>query len=277
MALGILCSGQGRQHSNMFALTGDVPEAANLFAHAAALLDGRDPRELVRTATSEVLHHNRTGQILCTLEALAAATALRSALPDKVVVAGYSVGEVAGWGVAGVLAQTDTLDLVTRRAEAMDTASSAGEGMLFVRGLSRQSVDRLCEQHDAAIAIVNPGDAFVVGGTLTALDALAREAQFMHAARVVAVPVEVASHTPRLAKASMRFREMPEPSRGDLSADWQHAPVERHRWAQPSSMPKRVSTSWPLKYRERFSGPIACSAASRPERPASWNLAPDQH
>ncbi len=79
--------------------------------------------------------------------------------------------------------------------------------MLFVRGLSRQSVDRLCEQHDAAIAIVNPGDAFVVGGTLAALDALAREAQTMHAARVVAVPVEVASHTPRLAKASMRFRE----------------------------------------------------------------------
>jgi [acyl-carrier-protein] S-malonyltransferase len=40
------------------------------------------------------------------------------------------------------------------------------------------------------------------------LDALAREAQFMHAARIVAVPVEVASHTPRLAKASMKFREI---------------------------------------------------------------------
>ena len=40
------------------------------------------------------------------------------------------------------------------------------------------------------------------------MDALAREAQFMHAARVVAVPVEVASHTPRLAKASMKFREI---------------------------------------------------------------------
>ena len=77
MALAILCSGQGRQHPNMFALTGDVPEAASLFARATALLDGRDPREFVRTATSEVLHHNRTGQILCSLQALAAATALR--------------------------------------------------------------------------------------------------------------------------------------------------------------------------------------------------------
>ena len=42
MTLAILCSGQGRQHPGMFALTGDAPEAATLFAHAAKLLDGRE-------------------------------------------------------------------------------------------------------------------------------------------------------------------------------------------------------------------------------------------
>ena len=51
MALAILCSGQGRQHPDMFALTGDAPEAAGLFAHAAKLLGGTDPRDFVRDAT----------------------------------------------------------------------------------------------------------------------------------------------------------------------------------------------------------------------------------
>jgi [acyl-carrier-protein] S-malonyltransferase len=90
----------------------------------------------------------------------------------------------------------------------MDAAAAPGEGLLFVRGISRQTLDRLCERHDAAIAIVNPGDAFVLGGMRAALEALAREAKAMHAARVVDVPVEVASHTQRLAKASEAFREI---------------------------------------------------------------------
>lgn len=207
MGLAILCSGQGWQHSGMFALTGDAPEAADLFAHAATLLGDRDPREIVRTETGEALHHNRVGQILCSLQALAAAAALRDQMPARLVVAGYSVGEMAAWGVAGRLGLTDTLDLVARRAEIMDAATPPGDGMLFVRGLSREAVDRLCKRHDAGIAIVNPGDAFVLGGSRTALDAISREAKAMNATRVVDVPVELASHTKRLAAASAAFRQ----------------------------------------------------------------------
>jgi [acyl-carrier-protein] S-malonyltransferase len=205
MTLAILCSGQGWQRPGMFALTGDAPQAASLFAHATALLGGRDPREIVRTETSEALHHNRVGQILCALQALAAAAALRDAMPDRLVVAGYSVGEMAAWGVAGLLGMTDTLDLVARRAEAMDAATPPCDGMLFVRGLSRSAVDRLCRRYDAAIAIVDPGDAFLLGGSRAALKALADAAKAMDATRVVDVPVEVASHTRRLARASAEF------------------------------------------------------------------------
>jgi [acyl-carrier-protein] S-malonyltransferase len=207
VTLAILCSGQGRQHPGMFALTDDAPDAADLFAHAAALLGGRDPRDMVRAEAGEVLHHNRVGQILCTLQAVVAAVVLKDVLPDRLIIAGYSVGEVAAWGVAGLLSTTGTLDLVARRAEAMDAASPIGDGMLFVRGLSRDIVDGLCERHDAAIAIVNPGDAFVLGGNRAALDALARQAKAMNATRLVEVPVEVASHTKRLAAASTAFRE----------------------------------------------------------------------
>ena len=206
MTIAILCSGQGGQNPDMFALTGEAPAAASLFEHATKLL-GWDPRDFVRRETSEALHRNRTGQILCTVQALAAAAALRKTMPDRIVVAGYSVGEVAAWGVAGLFGMTDTLDLVARRAEAMDAASLPGDGLLFIRGLSRDDIDRLCKQYEAAVAIVNPGDAFVLGGGRAALHAIAKEAKIMNAAKVVELPVEVASHTRRLVAASAEFRE----------------------------------------------------------------------
>ncbi|MGY4441928.1 [acyl-carrier-protein] S-malonyltransferase [Bradyrhizobium sp. LM2.3] len=207
MTLAILCAGQGRQHRDMFALTGDAPEAAQLFGHAAALLGGRDPRDLVRGEADEAMHRNRAGQILCTLQSLAAARALAEVIPHGVIIAGYSVGEVAAWGVGGLFDAITTLDLVARRAEAMDAATRAGDGLIFVRGLSPDAIGRLCVCHGAAIAIVNPGDAFVIGGGREALSGIAIDARAMHAARIVTLPVEVASHTKRLAAASAVFRE----------------------------------------------------------------------
>jgi [acyl-carrier-protein] S-malonyltransferase len=208
VTLAILCSGQGPQHREMFALTGDARQAAGLFAHAATLLNGHDPREMVKVATDEALRLNFTAQILCALQPLAAASALRDAWPSRLVVAGYSVGEVAAWGVVGLIEGLPALDLVAGRARAMDAASPAGDGLLFVRGLSRGAVDTLCRCHAVAVAIVNPGDAYVLGGAGAALDALAEEAKAMGATRVVHVSVAVASHTSRLTAASAGFRKV---------------------------------------------------------------------
>ena len=208
MTLAILCSGQGPQHPQMFALTGDAPEAANLFAHAATLFDGRDPRVMVRTDSDEALHQNRVGQILCTLQALAATSVLLDVLPRRLIIAGYSVGELAAWNVAGLLDAAVTLDLAAQRAEVMDAASIDGDGLLFVRGLSLAAAEDLCRDHNVAVAIVNPGNAYVLGGTGAALDALADKAEMIGAVRVVRLAVNVASHTPRLASASAQFRKV---------------------------------------------------------------------
>ena len=150
-------------------------------------------------------------------------------MPGRVIVAGYSVGEVAAWGVGGLFSAADTLDLVARRAEAMDAATQPGDGLMFVRGLSRGDIDRLCERYGAAVAIVNPGDAFVLGGGRAALQAIADEAKAMHAARVVDLPVEVASHTRRLVAASAAFRESLRLISRDVPAGRRHTRSERHR------------------------------------------------
>jgi [acyl-carrier-protein] S-malonyltransferase len=192
----------------MFELTGQAPQAADLFVQATALLGGRDPRQMVAADPAPALHHNRIGQILCALQALAAAALLRQILPIDLIVAGYSVGEVAAWGVGGQLSPALALELVARRAEAMDAASPVGDGLLFVRGLPRGQIDSLCRRHAVWVAIVNPQEAFVLGGAGGALDALAVEAAAAGASRVTRVGVDVASHTPRLAAATTAFRKM---------------------------------------------------------------------
>jgi [acyl-carrier-protein] S-malonyltransferase len=207
VTVAILCSGQGPQHREMFALTGAAPQAAALFDHAAKLLGGRDPRRMVQTESNETLHEDREGQILCTLQALAAKAALSDVLPRRLIVAGYSVGEVPAWSIAGIVDGTVALDLVARRAEIMDAHSLPGDGLLFIRGLSHAVVEDLCRRHNAAIAIVNPGDAYVLGAAGAVLQIVLDDAKAMGATGTL-IPVTVASHTPRLAAASAEFREV---------------------------------------------------------------------
>ncbi|MGS0893312.1 malonate decarboxylase subunit epsilon [Burkholderia stagnalis] len=205
MTLAILCSGQGAQRADMFDLTGAAPRAETLFARAADLL-GDDPREWVRRASPDALRENRAAQILCTVQALAAAALFDAVWPRRRCVAGYSVGEVASWSVAGMLDSHDALDLADARARAMDAASGGDERMVFVRGLSRARLAQLCDGRDAAIAIANPGDAFVVAGRQADVDAVADDASRDGALRVAPVCVRIASHTRRLAAAVPVFR-----------------------------------------------------------------------
>lgn len=208
MTLAILCSGQGPQNPDMFALTGEAREAADLFAYAMTLLGGRDPRGIVRDPASDDPYQNRTGQILCTLQALAAAAVLGASLPSRLILAGYSVGEVASWGVARLFDAEATLDLASGRAALMDAAGQTGDGLLFIRGLPLGTIVALCERHGAAIAIVNPADAYVLGGAGDALDALAEAANGLGADRVARLKVAVASHTSRMAAAAAGFRDL---------------------------------------------------------------------
>lgn len=100
----------------------------------------------------------------------------------------------------------DALDLADARARAMDAASSGDERMVFVRGLTRVQLAQLCDGRDAAIAIANPGDAFVVAGRHADVDAVADDATRAGALRVAPVCVRIASHTRRLAAAVPAFR-----------------------------------------------------------------------
>jgi len=206
MTFAILCSGQGAQHKDMFALTAQAPEAAGVFAAAAGAL-GADPRDLVREMDDAALHANAAGQILCVAQALAGFAALKLAPATRLTIVGYSIGELAAWGCAGVFSPRATIELARERAALMDAASGPDDGLAFVRGLGRAAVDLLCARHAAAIAIVNPGAVFVLGGARENLRALCAEALSLGAANAAPLKVNVAAHTPRLAGAGASFRK----------------------------------------------------------------------
>jgi [acyl-carrier-protein] S-malonyltransferase len=191
--LAILCSGQGNQHAGMFDLVADSPAAADLFKAASNLLGGRDPRQLVKADCAAELEEDRTAQVLCVLGALSVCASLADALPGDRLVAGYSVGELAAWGLAGVFDSTETLRLAAARTEVMDAVREGPQGLLFVRGLSRSIIDALCRQTETFVAIINPGDAYLIGGSDRTLDALEIACRKAGGTRSHRVGVHVAS------------------------------------------------------------------------------------
>ena len=195
--LGVLCSGQGGQHAEMFALTAGV--ASELFKAASRVLGG-DPREIVR---GDGLFENRTAQVLCCAQALAAWSVIETAIEGPVVVLGYSVGELAAFGCAGWFGTEQVLRLAGERAAAMDAVRVEGAGLAGVVGLRREVLERALAGR-AAVAIVNGVESFVVGGAGAGFEAGLRAADEA-GGRVRRLRVAVASHTELMAPAAARF------------------------------------------------------------------------
>ncbi len=213
MTLVLLCSGQGRQDRAMLDLFADHPAAAPILTEASTLL-GQDSRTALRTADDTTLFANRTSQILCVARGLIAAACLAPSQPF--VVAGYSVGEMTAWGIAGIWSPARTLRLTAVRAEAMDSASGTDDGLGFVRGLARDQVEALVARFDCAIAIVNPDRLFVIGGASRQVYQCCTAALQEGAIAARPIAVHIASHTSRLSAAVAPFRtalEISEPSR----------------------------------------------------------------
>jgi [acyl-carrier-protein] S-malonyltransferase len=203
--LALLCGGQGHVSADMFDLAGGESAAAAVFGAAQELL-GSDPRRLVKQSAPEILSANRSNQILSVTGALANHACIISSLPSRLIVTGYSVGEMAAWSIAGIWSPQAALRLTAIRALAMD-AADGGEGRLaYVRGLDRAAVEDIAKSHRCAIAIINPGNLHVVGGTGDDVSRFCQAAERAGAQRAALLEVRVASHTPRLDSAVPAFR-----------------------------------------------------------------------
>src|SRR5471032_2021799 len=141
----LLCPGQGDQHTDMYTL-------ARSNASASALLDqlGMPP-----FPAADTLFANRSAQPLIVAAALATWQAIREFSPPPALVAGYSVGELSAYGVAGALAPADTIALARLRAQLMDDALAThpGQALLAVAGVPLAQMEALAIERPFYVSI----------------------------------------------------------------------------------------------------------------------------
>jgi [acyl-carrier-protein] S-malonyltransferase len=201
MGFAIVFSGQGMQHAAMLPWLGEGLLVEQM-RHELAVGDWR-----ARLGDAAWASRNANAQPLLTGLHLAAWAQLSRSLPAPAAVAGYSVGELAGFAAAGVFDAGTALALAGRRARAMDRcAQRAPGGLLAVSGMAPDQVQWLCAESGCTVAIDNDSHAVVLGGPHASLQAAAQTAQ-ARGAQCTRLKVDLASHTPWLQDAAGEFAQ----------------------------------------------------------------------
>lgn len=214
----VLCPGQGGQHPAMFDMARADPAARRLLDEWSA-----DPvlaEPLRAAAEGRDVFDNRTAQPAIVAATLAMWTALRDAMPAPLLAAGYSIGEVSAYGVAGALEAGEVVRLAAGRAALMDACLQAGapQGLVALSGMPLGAIEALLPRFGFYPAIVNGEDSLVAGGPVGGREALV-EAALAGGGRATVLPVGLASHTPLLRGAVAPFANL----------------LRRQRWSAPAS------------------------------------------
>jgi malonyl CoA-acyl carrier protein transacylase len=210
--LALLCGGQGTLSPSTLDLVADQPAAEPIFGAASSYL-GHDPREVIRTRDADKLLSNHVSQLLTVTAALATYACVADVLSKQIAVAGYSVGEMAAWSIAGIWTADEALRLTDARARTMDRVAGPEGRLGYVRGLERRTLEPLAKKHRCELAITNPGLLFVVGGAERDVTNLCHEALVQGAARAGLLTVMIASHTTQLEQACEPLQQALDASR----------------------------------------------------------------
>ncbi|ORW71858.1 ACP S-malonyltransferase [Mycobacterium saskatchewanense] len=204
--IALLAPGQGSQTEGMLAPWLDLPGAADQLA-LWSKASGLDLARLGTTASTEEITDTAVTQPLVVAATLLAHQEMtkRELLTGRdLIVAGHSVGEIAAYAIAGVMAADDAVALAaTRGAEMAKACAVEPTGMSAVLGGDEAEVLSRLEQLDLFPANRNAAGQIVAAGPLTALAKLAEDPPAK--ARVRALGVAGAFHTKYMAPALDRY------------------------------------------------------------------------
>lgn len=153
-------------------------------------------------ADNDALFSNRMAQPLIVASTIATWDALKQDVPAPALVAGYSIGEVAAYGIAGALNSADTVALAALRARLMDACvdTTSKQVLVAVSSLASRSASAVLQQCGFYLAIETGEDTFIAGGLAHALPQL--QSLIANAGgHVTVLLVGIASHTPFMASA----------------------------------------------------------------------------
>ena len=201
--------GQGAQFIGMGKdLYEGSPIAKSVFEEANAIL-GFDITDIMFEGTDAQLKETKVTQPAIFLHSVALAKTLgENFKPD--MVAGHSLGEFSALVANGVLTFPEALQLVSKRALAMQKACEKQPStMAAVIGLEDQIVENICESTSGIVVAANyncPGQ-LVISGEIDAINNACESLKEKGAKMTVILPVGGAFHSPLM-----------EPAREELAA-----------------------------------------------------------
>lgn len=123
-------------------------------------------------------------------------------MPD--MLAGHSLGEISALAAANVVSFEDGLQLVAKRANAMQIACEENPStMAAILALENEVVEKICAETEGVVVAANyncPGQ-IVISGEITAVEIACEKLKEAGARRALILPVGGAFHSPLMAAA----------------------------------------------------------------------------
>ena len=226
--------GQGAQFTGMgLDLYENSPMAQELFEKANEILEFCIT-DIMFEGTADQLRQTNVTQPAIFLHSVILAKVLGDSFQPEMV-AGHSLGEISALVAAGVLSFEDGLQLVSKRASAMQKACEIMPStMAAVLGLDDEIVAQVCNDVDGVVVAANyncPGQ-LVISGEVSAVKKACELLTEKGARRALILPVGGAFHSP-----------MMEPAREELAAAIKGTHFNEPTCAVYQNVPAKAVTS----------------------------------
>jgi len=201
--------GQGAQFTGMGKDLYDSSSEAKKYFDKANKILKFDITKIMFNGDSEQLRQTKVTQPAVFLHSVVSALVLGENLKPEMV-AGHSLGEFSALVVAGALTFEDGLQLVSKRAKAMQKACELEPStMAAILGLDDEIVDDICDSiKDEIVVTANyncPGQ-IVISGSIAGVERACELAKERGAKRALQLSVGGAFHSPLMQPASEELK-----------------------------------------------------------------------
>ncbi|NME66342.1 ACP S-malonyltransferase [Flammeovirga aprica] len=199
--------GQGAQFTGMGKELYDSNEEAKALFEKANEILGFRITDVMFEGTAEELKQTNVTQPAVFLHSVITALCAEEFTPD--VVAGHSLGEFSALVACGALNFEDALQLVAKRAAAMQKACEMNPStMAAILGLSDEDVEKVCEGvEDVVPANYNCPGQLVISGSKEGIEKACEAAKEAGAKRALPLPVGGAFHSPFMEPAKAELQK----------------------------------------------------------------------
>lgn len=219
------------------------PGAKKMFEQANEILGFRIT-DIMFEGTAEELRQTRVTQPAIYLHSVILASTIDPFSPD--MVAGHSLGEFSALAASGTLTFEDGLQLVFKRAMAMQKACEAEPStMAAILGLENELVEKVCSGIAEVVVPANynaPGQ-IVISGSSAGIETAVAELTARGAKRAIKLPVGGAFHSPLMEPAKEELRRAIEATLFNKPV----CPVYQNVNASPSTDPGEIRENLALQ------------------------------